>query len=82
MLAPSPYFFTSSICIVYMNVFANFDEILSMILQDIKETKRYGHTVGRSAGRSDGQHDNSIPSHKHSLRGYNYRKGAESSTIK
>ena len=28
-----------------MNVFAKFDEILSMILQDIeiKETKRYGH---------------------------------------
>ena len=31
-----------------MNVFAKFDEIPSMILQDIKETKRYGHTVGRS----------------------------------
>ena len=26
-----------------MNVFAKFDEILSMILQDIKVTKRYGH---------------------------------------
>ena len=31
-----------------MNVFAKIDEILSMILQDIKETKRYGHTVGRT----------------------------------
>ena len=31
-----------------MNVFAKFDEIPSMILQDIKETKRYEHTVGRS----------------------------------
>ena len=34
-----------------MNVFAKFNEIPSMILQDIKETKcygRYGHTVGRS----------------------------------
>ena len=31
-----------------MNVFAKFDEIPSMILQDIMETKRYGHTVGRS----------------------------------
>ena len=30
-----------------------------MILQDIKETKRYGHTVGSSFG----QHENSIPSH-------------------
>ena len=36
-----------------MNVFAKFDEIPSMILQDIKETKRYGHTVGRSFGRTD-----------------------------
>ena len=44
-----------------MNVFAKFDEILSIILQDIKETKRYGHTVGRSVGRSDGQRENSIP---------------------
>ena len=26
-----------------MNVFAKFDEILLMILQDIKETKCYGH---------------------------------------
>ena len=48
-----------------MNVFAKFDKIPSMILQDIKETKRYGHTDGRK----DGQHENSIPSHKHSLRG-------------
>ena len=36
-----------------MNVFAKFDEIPSMILQDIKETKRFGHTVGRSVGLSD-----------------------------
>ena len=31
-----------------MNVFAKFDEIPSMILQDIKETKHYGHMVGLS----------------------------------
>ena len=31
-----------------MNVFAKFDEIPSMILKVIKETKRYGHMVGRS----------------------------------
>ena len=31
-----------------MSVFAKFDEIPSMILKVIKETKRYGHTVGRS----------------------------------
>ena len=46
-----------------------FDEIPSMILQDIKETKRYGHTFVLSFGRMDGQGENSIPSHKHSLRG-------------
>ena len=31
-----------------MNVFAKFDKIPSMILQDIKETKRYEHTHGRT----------------------------------
>ena len=51
-----------------MNVFVQFDEIPSMILQDIKETKRYGHTFVRSFVRTDGQRENSIPSHKHSLR--------------
>ena len=34
-------------------MFAKFDEIPSMILQDIKETKRYGHTEGRTEGRTD-----------------------------
>ena len=37
----------------------NLIKIPSMILQDIKETKGYGHT--------DGQRENSIPSHKHSV---------------
>ena len=41
-----------------MNVFAKFDEIPSMILKVIKETKRYGHTVGRTDGLSGGQSDN------------------------
>ena len=41
-----------------MNVFTKFDEIPSMILQDIKETKRYGHTFGRTDGRSDGRTEN------------------------
>ena len=36
-----------------MNVFAKFDEIPTMILQDIKETKRYGRMVGWSFGRTD-----------------------------
>ena len=31
-----------------MNMFAKFDKIPSKILQDIKETKRYGHTHGRT----------------------------------
>ena len=31
-----------------MNVFAKFDENPLMILQDIKEPKRYGHTHGRT----------------------------------
>ena len=35
-----------------MNVFAKFDEIPSMILEVIKETKRYGHTEGRSDDRT------------------------------
>ena len=36
-----------------MNLFAKFDEIPSMTLQDIKETKCYGHTFVRSDGRTD-----------------------------
>ena len=36
-------------------MFAKFDEIPSMILQDIKETKRYGRTFGRSDVRTDGR---------------------------
>ena len=52
-----------------MNVFERFDKIPSMILQDIKETKRYGHTFVRSDGWTDGR-ENSIPSHKHSFWGW------------
>ena len=36
-----------------MNVFAKFGKIPSMILEVIKETKRYGQTVGQSDGRAD-----------------------------
>ena len=36
-----------------MNVFAKFDEIPQMLLQDIKETKRYGHTFVRSFVQTD-----------------------------
>ena len=36
-----------------MNVFAKSGEIPSRTLQDIKETKRFGHTFVRSDGRTD-----------------------------
>ena len=36
-----------------MNVFAKFDKIPSMILEVIKETKRYGHTFVRLVVRTD-----------------------------
>ena len=54
-----------SICPVDIYKYARFDEIPSMTLKDNKETKRYGHTDGGM----DGQSENSIPTHKHSLRG-------------
>ena len=34
-----------------MNMFARFDENPAMTLQDIKETKRYGQTHGRTDGQ-------------------------------
>ena len=51
-LAPSPYFFVSSICLAYMNMFARFDENPAMTLRVIKETKHYGRTDGRTHGRT------------------------------
>ena len=36
-----------------MNIFARFDENPAMTLEDIKETKRYGRTDGRTHGRTD-----------------------------
>ena len=56
-LAPSPYFFVLSICLAYMNMFARFDENPAMTLQDIKETKRYGRTDGRTHGRTHAHTD-------------------------
>ena len=41
-----------------MNVFGKFDEIPSMTHQDIKKTKRYGHTFVRLFVRSFGRTDN------------------------
>ena len=43
-MAPSPYIFIVSIGPVDMNKYARIDEIPSMTLKDIKETKRYGRT--------------------------------------
>ena len=51
-MAPSPYIFILSICPVDMNKYARFDEILSMTLKDIKESKRYGLMDGRTDGRT------------------------------
>ena len=36
-----------------MNMFARFDENPAMTLQDIKETKHYGRTDGRTHGWTD-----------------------------
>ena len=36
-----------------MNMFARFNENPAMTLQDIKETKRYGRTHGRTDARTD-----------------------------
>ena len=41
-----------------MNMFARFNENPAMTLQDIKETKRYGRTDGRTHVRTDGRTDN------------------------
>ena len=49
-----------------MNMFARFDEIPAMILQNIKETKCYG----RTDTHTDGQPENSIPSTSKVCRGY------------
>ena len=40
-LTPSPYFFVSSICLAYMNMFARFDENPAMTLRVIKEKALY-----------------------------------------
>ena len=70
-LAPSPYFFVQGICLAYMNMFVRFDENPAMTLQDIKETKLYGLT----RGRTHGQHENSIPTTNKVLGGGGGRGG-------
>ena len=41
-------------------MFAKFDEIPAMTLQDINETKRYGRTDAHMDGRTDTRFENSI----------------------
>ena len=62
-----------------MNVFAKFDEIPSMILKDIKETKRYGHTDGRSFVRSDNV-KTVYPPTNNVCGGYKYARNEEHNT--
>ena len=63
-----------------MNMFAKFDENPTMNLQDIKETKRYGRTDGRTHARTDGrtvgQSENSIHPTNKVCGGYNKTKSA------
>ena len=49
-----------------MNMFARFNENPAMILQDIKETKRYGRTDGRTDVRTTWKQ---YTPYKQSLRG-------------
>ena len=50
-LGPSPYFL-SKVFVLYMNMFARFDENPAMTLRVIKETKRYELTDSRTDGRT------------------------------
>ena len=50
-IGPYPLIFISSIGHILMNVFAKFDEILSMIFQEFKETKCYGHPIKNHKGK-------------------------------
>ena len=52
-----------------MNMFAKFDEIPAMTLQDIKETKHYG--------RTHGQQENSIPTTNKVCGGYKHENSVE-----
>ena len=55
-----------------MNMFARFDEILAMTLQDIKETKRYIRTDALTYTRTDNVKTVYPP--QKSLRGYKEMK--------
>ena len=53
-------------------MFARFNENPAMILQDIKETKRYGWTDAQTHARTNGQRENSIPPTNKVCGGYKY----------
>ena len=57
-MAPSPNIFIISICPVDMNKYARFDEIPSMTLKDIKESKHYRRMDGWTDGQTEGKTDN------------------------
>ena len=59
-LALSPYILIKSISPVDINMFARFDEVPTMTLQDIKVTKRYGQTDRRTDVQTHRQHENGI----------------------
>ena len=64
-----------------MNVFAKFDEIPSIILQDIIETKRYGRTVGRSGVQTDNLKTVSLPQTQLAGGGGGIKKGADQAAL-
>ena len=47
-LAPSLYIFIKSICLLDINMFAKFEELPSMTLEDIEETKSLRITKGKN----------------------------------
>ena len=60
-MAPSPYFSIMNVCLEDINVFARFDEIPSLPVENIKEKpKCRGCTDRWMDGQTDGQCDNSI----------------------
>ena len=58
-LAPSPYFFVKLICLVYINMFARFDENPAMTLQVLRKQNVTDRRTHRCT--EDGQRENSIP---------------------
>ena len=65
---PIPDFLIKCICLVDINMFARFDEIPAMALEDIKETRCYGgtdrQTYAQTQAHTHKQRENSIPSQR------------------